>query len=49
MITGLVFIALGVFGWFGYWFAGSGWAAGIAFLLCLAGLQSITDSLNGDD
>ena len=35
---GLIFIGISVFGWFGFWFAGSGHAALIAMGFLVAGL-----------
>lgn len=37
-LLGLIFIAISVFGWFGFWFAGSGHAALIAFGFLVAGI-----------
>jgi len=35
---GLIFVGISVFGWFGFWFAGSGSAALIALGFLVAGL-----------
>ncbi len=37
-VLGLVFVGVSVFGWLGFWFAGSGHAALIALGFLIAGL-----------
>ena len=37
-VLGLVFVGISVFGWLGFWFAGSGHAALIALGFLIAGL-----------
>ena len=37
-LLGLIFVGISVFGWFGFWFAGSGAAALIALGFLIAGL-----------
>jgi len=41
LILGLIFVGISVFGWLGFWFAGSGYAALIATGFLLAGLALI--------
>lgn len=38
---GLIFVGISIFGWFGFWFAGSGNAALIAIGFLVAGLALI--------
>lgn len=37
-LLGLIFIGIAIFGWFGYWFAGSGIASLIAIGFLVAGI-----------
>lgn len=43
---GIVFVCIGVFGWFGYWFAGSGIAALIALGFVIAGIALMASNSN---
>ena len=40
-VLGFVFVGISIFGWFGFWFAGSGNAALIAFGFLVAGVVMI--------
>jgi len=43
-LLGIAFVCIGVFGWFGYWFAGSGIAALIAIGFVVAGIALIVSN-----
>ena len=45
---GFIFIGISVFGWFGFWFAGSGNAALIAAGFLIAGLALLGSASNSN-
>lgn len=47
-LLGFVFVGISVFGWFGFWFAGSGHAALIAFGFLVAGVALIYAGIDKD-
>ena len=47
-LLGIVFVGISVFGWFGFWFAGSGHAALIALGFLVAGIALIRAGKDAD-